>query len=325
MHINDDQKPIETGLGPRPEPHEIMRDIDLTGKTILVTGGYSGIGLETVQALISAGAHVHVPARRPELAREALNGIIAADHIGEMDLGDLRSVEKFADDFLSRHDRLDILIGNAGVMACPHEKTAQGFESQIGINHFGHFVLVNKLRGALEKANGARVVLLSSIAHRLCGINFDDMHFTRRAYDKWQSYGQSKTAKSLQAVEIDRRFKERGIRAFSVHPGGIFTPLQRHLSDDEMVALGWTNPDGSPTEFAALELKTPSQGAGTSLFAAVSPKLAGLGGLYLNDCNIAAQVAADSPAFEGVRAWAVDQDDAQRLWEETQRQIDALS
>ena len=162
MSISQDQNPIETGLGARPEPDEILSGIDLRGKNALVTGGYSGIGLETTRALVKAGAHVHVPARRPETAQTALEGIIDGAHIGAMDLGDLRSVEKFADDFLSQHDRLDILIGNAGIMACPFETTAQGFESQIGVNHFGHFTLVKKLMPALEKAgqaDGARVVL----------------------------------------------------------------------------------------------------------------------------------------------------------------------
>ena len=152
MSISQDQNPIETGLGARPEPDEILSGIDLRGKNALVTGGYSGIGLETTRALVKAGAHVHVPARRPETAQAALEGIIDGAHIGAMDLGDLRSVEKFADDFLSQHDRLDILIGNAGIMACPFETTAQGFESQIGVNHFGHFTLVKKLMPALEKA-----------------------------------------------------------------------------------------------------------------------------------------------------------------------------
>lgn len=328
MTISADQHPIETGLGDRPEPDAILAGIDLTGKTALVTGGYSGIGLETVRALKKAGAHVHVPARRPEAARKALDGLVDAAHIGEMDLSDLRSVDTFADDFLARHDRLDIFIGNAGIMACPFATTAQGFESQIGVNHFGHFTLLNKLAGALGKAGeadgGARVVTLSSIGHRIAPVDFDDMHFQHRAYDKWQSYGQSKTAKSLLAVELDRRLKDRGVRAFAVHPGGIFTPLQRHLQNEEMVVLGWTKEDGSPSDLAAAGFKTPAQGAGTSLFAATSPKLNGLGGVYLNDCNIAEQVAADSADFNGVRPWAVDQEAAARLWDETEKQIAAL-
>lgn len=324
MSISKDQHPIDTGMGARPEPDEILSGIDLSGKTALVTGGYSGIGLETTRALVKAGAHVHVPARRPDEAKKALDGIVPAAHIGVMDLGDLRSVESFADDFLGHHAKLDLLIGNAGIMACPFAKTAQGFESQLGVNHFGHFTLVKKLMGALEKAQGARVVLLSSVGHRIAGIDFDDMHFETRDYDKWRSYGQSKTAKALQAVELDKRGKDKGIRAFSVHPGGIFTPLQRHLPNEEMVALGWTNDDGSPSELAAAGFKTPAQGAGTTLFAATSPKLDGLGGLYLNDCNIAEQLPADSADFNGVRPWAIDEDIAARLWQETEKQIAAL-
>ena len=169
-----------------------------------------------------------------------------------------------------------------------------------------------------------RQVLLSSIGHRIAAIDFDDMHFAGRDYDKWQSYGQSKTAKALQAVELDRRSKEKGIRAFSVHPGGIFTPLQRHLHNEEMVALGWTKEDGSPSDLAAAGFKTPPQGAGTSLFAATSHKLNGLGGVYCEDCNIAKPVAADSADYDGVRPWAVDQEQAAQLWEETERQIAAL-
>jgi NAD(P)-dependent dehydrogenase (short-subunit alcohol dehydrogenase family) len=327
MSISKNQKPIDTGLGARPEADEILDGIDLSGKTVLVTGGYSGIGLETVRALVKAGAHVHVPARRKAQARDMLDGIIAPEQIGDMDLGDLPSVEKFAADFLSQHDKLDILIGNAAVMACPMAHTAQGFESQIGINHFGHFTLIKGLMPALKnagQADGARVVLLSSIGHRIAGIDFDDMHFKNRPYDKWQSYGQSKTAKALQAVELDARGAGDNIRSFSVHPGGIFTPLQRHLQNEEMVALGWTNEDGSPSEMAAAGFKSPTQGAGTTLFAATSPKLNGMGGLYLNDCNIAEAVPADSNDMNGVRPWAADQELAAKLWDETEKQIAAL-
>lgn len=324
MAISADQKPIETNIAPRAEAADVVAGIDLSGKTALVTGGYSGIGLETVRALSAAGAAVYVPARRADIARENLDGIIAAENIGTMDLGDLTSVTRFADDFLNHHKKIDLFIGNAGTMACPLAHTAQGLESQIGINHFGHFVLLNKLMGALEAANGARAVLLSSIAHRVGGIDFDDMHFTQRDYNKWVSYGQSKTAKALLAVELDRRGKENGVRAFSVHPGGIFTPLQRHLPNEEMVALGWTKEDGSPSDAAAGAFKSPSQGAGTSLFAATSPSLDGLGGVYCEDCNIAKQVAADADTMDGVRPWAVDDAVAAQLWDETQKQIAAL-
>lgn len=324
MTLSAHQKPIETGFGPRPEPHELMAGIDLTGKTALVTGGYSGIGLETVRALVNAGAHVHVPARDAARAKTALDGIIDAAHIGTMDLGDLSSVDKFADDFLATHQKLDFLIGNAGIMACPLAHTAQGLESQIGVNHFGHFRLISRLMRALEAAQGARVVVLSSIAHRMGGIDFDDMHFARRAYDKWVAYGQSKSAKALLAVELNRRGQDTGIAAFSVHPGGIFTPLQRHLPNAEMVALGWTNEDGTASERAAAAFKTTTTGAGTTLWAATAPVLDAKGGVYCEDCNIAAAIGEDAKDFNGVRPWAVDPDSAARLWDETERQIGAL-
>ncbi len=318
MSISPDQKPIESGIGPLPEAAEVVANLDLSGKTVMVTGGYSGIGFETVKALVDAGAHVHAPGRDIARARQTLDGIVPPDHIDMMDLADLNSVTDFADDFLSRHKKLDLLICNAGVMACPLDHTAQGFEYQIGVNHFGHFSLINKLMGALEAAEGARVVTLSSIGHRISGIDFDDMHFKTRAYEKWQSYGQSKTAKALLAVELDRRGKDKGVRAFSVHPGGIFTPLQRHLPNEEMVVLGWTNEDGSPSELAAAGFKSPSVGASTTLWAATSPALEGLGGLYCNDCNVAEQVADDSKDMNGVRQWAVDSELAARLWETTE-------
>ena len=322
--MSTEQKPIETGMEARPEAAAVLAGKNLTGKTVLVTGGYSGLGLETVKALVGAGAHVHVPARDKARAQQSLDGIIDAAHIGTMDLGDLTSVDKFAADFLAQHKSLDLLIGNAGIMACPHATTAQGFESQIGVNHFGHFRLIDKLMGALEAAQGARVVVLSSVGHRIAPVDFDDMHFHNRAYDKWQSYGQSKTAKALLARALDKRGREKGIRAFSVHPGGIFTPLQRHLANEEMVALGWTKEDGSPSEAAHLGFKTPSVGASTTVWAATAEVLDGMGGVYCEDCNIARAVPADNQDYDGVRPWAMDDGLAEQLWEATEAQINAL-
>ncbi|MDA9230896.1 oxidoreductase [Alphaproteobacteria bacterium] len=321
MSVSDKQKPIETGIGPRPEPSEILQGIDLSGKTALVTGGHSGIGKETVRALRDAGAHVHVPARDTARATKELDSILEPSHIGHMDLSDLTSIARFSEDFLSRHGNIDILIANAGVMACPEQRTAQGWEWQIGVNHFGHFALIENLRDGLTAGDGARVVTLSSVGHRISGIDFDDMHYNTRPYEKWQAYGQSKTAKSLLAVELQARYGEQGIEAFSVHPGGIFTPLQRHLPNEEMVVLGWTTEDGKPSELAAAGFKTPAQGAGTSLWAATSPELNGLGGVYCEDCNIAALKAPDADGYDGVRQWAVDQEIAAKLWDVTQKAI----
>ena len=324
MTISELQKPIETGLGPAPEPDVILNGINLSGKTALVTGGYSGIGLETVRALTKAGAHVHVPARDVARAQTALKGIIEADHVDFMDLSDLESVAAYGDNLTRRHERLDIAIFNAGVMACPPARTAQGIEWQMGVNHLGHFLLLQKILPALRAAQGARVVTLSSIGHRMGGIDFDDMNFDRRDYHKWVAYGQAKTAQALMAVELDRREKDNGIRAFAVHPGGIFTPLQRHLPNEEMVMLGWTNEDGTPSALATGGFKTTTTGAGTSLWAATSPQLDGLGGVYCEDCNIAALVADDDETYQGVRSWAIDGDIAARLWDESEAWIARL-
>ena len=324
MSISPQQTPIDTDLGRKPEAAEVMKGIDLSGKTALVTGGYSGIGLETVRALAAAGAHVHVPARDKARAEQALDGIIPASHIDEMDLGDIASVRRFTEAFIKRHNDIDILIANAGIMACPEGKTSQGFEMQVGVNHFGHFALITGLIDALTAGDGARVVTLSSIGHRLGGVDFDDIHYQSRSYEKWQAYGQSKTAKSLLAIALDARYKDQGVRAFAVHPGGIFTPLQRHLPNEEMVALGWTQEDGSASELAAGIFKTPAQGAGTSLWAATSPKLDGMGGVYCEDCNIAAVNTASDSSPSGVRTWAVDQEDAERLWALTEETLKAL-
>lgn len=318
MSISEHQKPIETGLGPVPEPSEILAGIDLSGKTALVTGGYSGIGLETVRALAEAGAHVHVPSRDVPRAQAALQGIIDPRHIDFMDLSDLPSAAAYGDTLVAQHGVIDIAIFNAGVMACPLQRTAQGAEWQIGVNHLGHFALLQKILPALRAAQGARLVTLSSIGHRISGIDFDDMNFDTRAYEKWAAYGQAKSAQALMAIELDRREKDNGIRSFAVHPGGIFTPLQRHLPNAEMAAMGWTNEDGTPSELAAAGFKSTKTGAGTSLWAATSPKLDGLGGVYCEDCNIAAFVPDDDESYNGVRRWAIDSDIAQKLWTETE-------
>jgi NAD(P)-dependent dehydrogenase (short-subunit alcohol dehydrogenase family) len=326
MSISEQQKPLNTGFDGKTDPNSFLADIDLTGKTALVTGGYSGIGLETVRALANAGAQVYVPARDRARAIEALGGIIPPDHIGDMDLADIGHVRRFAEAFGDNHTQLDILIANAGVMACPEQRTQTGWEWQIGVNHFGHFALLQGLLPLLCRAGEsgqARVVTLSSIGHRLGGIDFDDMHYTQKPYEKWSAYGQSKTAKSLLAVHLDALEQGNGIRAFAVHPGGIFTPLQRHLANEEMVVLGWTNEDGTPSERAASFFKTPLQGAGTSLWCATAGALDGMGGVYCEDCDIAALVADDDASPAGVRGWAVDRNLAERLWQVTEKTLAA--
>ena len=197
-----------------------------------------------------------------------------------LDLGDLDSVAAFAQRFLDSGDRIDMLIDNAGIMACPEERVGPGWERQFATNHLGHFALVNRLAPAL--AGGARVVSVSSRGHHFSPIRWDDVHFERSDYEKWQAYGQSKTANVLFAVHLDALARDRGVRAFALHPGGILTPLQRHLPREEMVGMGWIDENGNPGPDAA-RFKTPEQGAATETWAATGPQLAGLGGVYLED------------------------------------------
>lgn len=324
MSISGQQQPIKTGLSIKPEASEVMADLDLAGKVALVTGGYSGIGVETVKALTAAGAQVFVPSRDVNRAVKTLEGIIPAEQIGFMDLADLPSVTRFGKSFASNYSRIDLAIFNAGVMACPLGRTEQGLEWQLGVNHVGHFALLQTLLPSLRAANGARLITLSSIAHRMSPVRFDDMNYEQRGYDKWQAYGQAKSAQSLMAVELDRREKSNGIRAFSVHPGGIFTPLQRHLGNAEMAEFGWTDNDGQPSPVAEKLFKTTTQGCATSLWAATASALDNMGGLYCEDCNVSEVVPDDSNAFTGVRQWAIDSDVATRTWTETEALIVGL-
>jgi NAD(P)-dependent dehydrogenase (short-subunit alcohol dehydrogenase family) len=321
--ISEQQKPVDSGFGAKSEPSEVMEGIDLSGKTAVVTGGYSGIGTETTRALVNAGCEVYIPARRTNVAVKELEGILSTENIIEMDLASPKSVQTFVDDFSSQINKLDILINNAGVMACPEIRTSEGWELQFAVNQIGHFVLTKGLLPLMEKAEGARLVALSSTGHKISGIRWDDIHFNTSDYDKWTAYGQSKTAGSLLAVEVDKRMKSSGISAFGVHPGGIMTPLQRHLETEEMVVLGWMNEDGQPSERVAKMFKSPTQGASTSLWAATSPQLDGIGGVYCENCDVAKrQDDSDKNArFIGVADWAVDSEEASRLWDETERML----
>ena len=324
MSISEQQHSIETGFGNKSEASEVMSGIDLSGKVALVTGGYSGIGFETVKALTGAGAKVIVPSRDVDRAVTTLDGVIGAEQIGFMDLSDLPSVMRFGEAIAVNHPKIDIAIFNAGVMACPLYRTQQGLEWQLGVNHVGHFVLLQTLLPALRAARGARLVTVSSIAHRMSAVRFDDMNYTDREYDKWQAYGQAKSAQSLMAVELDRREAGNGIRSFSVHPGGIFTPLQRHLGNAEMAEFGWTDTDGRPSPVAEKLFKTTTQGCATSLWAATHSLLDNVGGVYCEDCNVSDVVPDESNAFTGVRQWAVDSETAQRTWTETETLISRL-
>ena len=307
---------ITSPFGAYTSAREVAAGHDLTGRTVIVTGGATGIGIETARALAEQGADVVIAARKPDLAQAAVDDI-AKTAKGKvswemLDLSSLDSVREFARRWGERP--LHILINNAGVMACPQDYTADGLEMQIGTNHFGHYLLAVLLAPALEagaKAAGkpSRVVSLSSIGHRRSGVTFDDPHFRNRPYDKWEAYGQAKTANSLFAVAFDERFKDRGIRANAVMPGGIMTPLQRHMSREEMQAMGWINEKG---ELRA-GFNTPEQGASTSVWAAIGDELEGKGGLYLENCAQAVPWNADQP-WAGVMPHALDKAAADRLW-----------
>ena len=300
------QAPIHSGFGELTTAREAVGQRDLRGVIAIVTGGHAGIGLETTRALSGAGTTVIVGARTLDKARAALAGIARVE-VEALDLFDPASIDAFAARFLESGRPLNMLVNNAGIMATPLVRDRRGFESQLATNHLGHFQLTARLWPALRKASGARVVSLSSRGHRRSGVDFADPHFERRPYDKWLAYGQSKTANALFALALDARGEAHRVRAFSVHPGSIITELMRSMSDEEQRAAIATSRKVSI-------LKTPEQGAATSVWCAMSPQLEGMGGVYCEDVDVAEAVPADFPEQRGVRPWAMDRDLAERLW-----------
>jgi NAD(P)-dependent dehydrogenase (short-subunit alcohol dehydrogenase family) len=307
---------ITSPFGPYTPARDVVAGQDLSGKTAIVTGAASGIGVETARALAEAGAAVTLAVRNKEAGEAAAADINrtakAPARVRTLDLSDLSTVRGFVDEWGGAP--VHILVGNAGVMACPQSYTADGLEMQIGTNHFGHYALGVALAPALQKGadqqgRAARLVSLSSIGHRRGGVNFDDPHYRHRPYDKWEAYGQAKSANALYAVGFNQRFAKKGVTANAVHPGGIMTPLQRHLPREEMIAFGWIDEAGN----VAQGFKTTEQGASTSTWAAVGPELEGVGGLYLEDCRQAAPFTPDIP-FGGVMPHALDPVAADRLW-----------
>ncbi|MET3663727.1 SDR family NAD(P)-dependent oxidoreductase [Caulobacter sp. 1776] len=309
---------ITSLFGAKSTAREVVAGHDLSGKVAIVTGAATGIGVETARALALAGAEVIIAARKPELGEAVANAINAEAGLKRvsfamLDLSSFEAIRHFVHRWGDRP--IDILINNAGVMACPLARTADGLEMQIGTNHFGHFLLSvllapNLIAGAKASGKTSRLVSLSSIGHRRSGVNFDDPNYQTRPYDKWEAYGQAKTANSLFAVGFDKRFKDRGVRANAVMPGGIMTPLQRHMTLDEQRAMGWLDENDKPRE----GFKTTEQGAATSVWAAVGDELEGVGGLYLEDCNQAVPWSQERP-WNGVMSHALDPEAADRLWD----------
>jgi NAD(P)-dependent dehydrogenase (short-subunit alcohol dehydrogenase family) len=289
---------------------EVLEEIDLNGKVALVTGGSSGLGQETARALAEKGAEVILTARdvpkgeavAAEIRRSIGNGRVGVE---ELELASLSNVRAFARRFLERHPTLHILVNNAGVMACPFAKTEDGFEMQFGTNHIGHFLMTCLLAPALRRGAPSRIVSVSSRGHHLSPVVFEDVHFERRPYQKWLSYGQAKTANVLFAVGLERRLAAHGVHANGLHPGAIVTELGRHLEPEDLEFLSSRNPIS--------QFKSVEAGAATSVFAASAPELEGRGGLYLEDCRVAA--VNDAPdARAGVRSYALDVENSERLW-----------
>jgi NAD(P)-dependent dehydrogenase (short-subunit alcohol dehydrogenase family) len=292
---------------------EVLANIDLSGRVALVTGASGGLGAETARAFAEKGACVILTARDMRKGESVAESIRASTgnpriELEELELGSFESIRAFARRFLKRHDRLNILVNNAGVMACPFGRTTEGFEMQFGSNHLGHFLMTCLIAETLLRGAPSRVVSVSSRGHTLSPVVFEDIHFDRRPYDKWLSYGQSKTANILFAVELDRRLGQSGVHANAVHPGVILTDLARHLVPEDLESLRARQPGGE------LKFKSIPAGAATSAYVATAPELEGKGGLYLEDCHVAE--VDDSPtAPAGVRSYAVDPQAAARLWQ----------
>ncbi len=296
---------------------EVLDGIDLSGQTAFITGANSGLGQETARAMAARGAHVVMAGRdqgKLDEAAAAIRASVADAQIETitLDLGSLESIRAATSRARQRFDTIDLLINNAGVMACPFTHTSDGFEMQFGTNHLGHFALTAELMPLIERGSAKRIVNLSSRGHHFAPVDFDDPNFTHRPYDPWASYGQSKTANILFSVGLEARFAVMGIHAYAVHPGGIQTNLGRHMTEDMIAALmaRVTSSD------AAFEWKTIPQGAATTCWAATAPELEGGsgigGGVYCEDCHVAE--VDDESAAGGVRSYALNSSYADRLW-----------
>jgi len=294
---------------------ETVEGIDLSGKIAMITGGAGGIGLEITRALVAAGAEVEIADiddQASAAAAEALRADYPAARIatGHLDLGSIAAVRGYAADVLARRSKIDILVNNAGLMAPPLGRTTDGHELQFAINYLGHFVLTTGLMPALRNEDGARVVCVSSIGHRRADFNFDDPDYLHRPYERWEAYGQSKTACSLLAVALTERHGAEGVLANAVNPGGSMTGLQRHLSEEELRKLGWLDDKGQVNG----RWRSPAQCAATSTWLVSAPDLQGIGGRYFEDCNEAEPWQADQP-MRGVQPHALSRKSASRLWD----------
>lgn len=315
------QQPLQSGFGYHSTTKDVIVGIDLSGKTAIVTGGYAGIGLETVKTLAGAGAHVIIPARDVKKATANLQGITNVS-IEAMDLMNPYSIGSFSEKFIGTNTPLDLLINNAGIMWVPLQRDLRGFESQLATNHLGHFHLTALLWPALKKANGARVVNVSSFGHQMAPFNFEDPNFINREYETLQGYGQSKSANNLFTVELDHRAKAYGVRAFSLHPGSVNgTDLGRVVPMALFQQMGTHDANGNIFPEVAAKLKTIEQGAATSVWCAISKQLEKIGGVYCEDADIAQlddgsieQNYNEPLSLRGVKPYSLDAENAKKLW-----------
>jgi NAD(P)-dependent dehydrogenase (short-subunit alcohol dehydrogenase family) len=320
------QMPIGTGFSAASTTADVIDGIDLSGKTAIVTGGDSGLGIETVRTLAGAGATVVVPALDRAVATAALRGVDGVE-IHEINLLQPASIEAFAGRFLESGRPLHILVNSAGIMGAPLERDARGFESHFAVNFLGHFELTSRLWPALAAAGRARVVSVSSWGHRYSAVHFEDLHYRDRLYEPLAAYGQSKTADALFAVALDDRGRGYGVRAFTLHPGSAVTPLAKYATEEELKAVGVLDAEGHPVIDPSRDLKSVSQAAATHVWCATSPQLGGMGGVFCMNCDIAPlislaiQAQFAGPAVRpkiatplGVMPYAVDPQTADRLW-----------
>lgn len=307
------QKPLGSGFNAQSTTNEVINGIDLTGKVAIVTGGNTGIGLETVKTLAQAGATIIVPARDVEKAKRNLDGIPHVE-IEEMDLMDPASIDAFAQKFLTSGRDLHLLINNAGIMWVPLRRDSRGYESQLATNYLALYQLTARLWPALKQANGARVVNVSSGGHQFSDFNFEDPQFLNRDYETLLGYGQSKTAVNLFSLEFDNRAKEYNVRSYSLCPGAVGeTELAREAPVDLFQKLGYSDAEGNILPEVAARLKTIPQGAATTVWAATSPLLNKIGGVYCEHADVSL-LSSDVTAEGGVKAYSLDETHAKRLW-----------
>lgn len=321
MRLSKSQRPINSGFNAQSTAEEVISGINLSGKTAIVTGGYAGIGLETVKTLTEAGASVIVPARDLEKAGKNLSGLNNIE-IEKLDLMDPQSISNFADRFLGSGRKLDLLINNAGIMWVPLRRDSRGIESQLATNYLGQFHLTAALWESLKNTDGARVINVSSYGHQMSPFDFNDPNFEHRTYETLLGYGQSKTASNLFAVALDERAKKFNVRAYAVHPGSVYgTDLGREEPIDLYIQMGTHDADGKIKPEVQAQLKTIPQGAATTIWCATSPELKDIGGVYCENCDIAEidrgqiEHRYDDPStIRGVQTYSIDLNLAEKLW-----------